>query len=98
MVDGCPVRVGAKTQQEVHMTTNAYMNLIEAVQAYVTSEDGDQKFARDWILVAGVEDLHRDTYSSTEVRVVGSPHAASYTMTGLLSWGMEMFDGNYTDE
>jgi hypothetical protein len=98
MVDGCPVRVRVKTQQEVNMTTNAYMNLIEAVQAYVTSEDGESKFARDWILVAGVEDLQRDADSATEVRVVGSPHAASYTMTGLLSWGMEMFDGNYADE
>ena len=78
-----------------------YHNLIDAVQAYVQDSAGDDRIARDWVLIMGVqkiEDVTADDMSRVEVRATRSPRTAPYTVTGLLEFAAGCFTASEMDD
>lgn len=68
----------------------AYLNLIDAVQAWVQLEHGADHYAKDWVLLTGVQRIS-NANNHTEVRIDYSPNTAPYAVLGLISIGMENF-------
>ena len=68
-----------------------YDALLTAVQDYVSDLDGEDVYARDWILVAGVEPVKDSSSYATRIVVTASPRTTRYTVTGLLDWASNAF-------
>jgi hypothetical protein len=68
-----------------------YDALLTAVQNYISDLDGDDVYARDWILVAGVEPVKGFATAATRIVITSSPRTTRYTVTGLLDWASDAF-------
>ena len=80
------------------MSAQTYVAIIDAIQAHVRDTHGDTMYARDWVIACGVETATMAEAESTQIRVIKSPRATAYTMTGLLSWAIELFIPTDDDE
>lgn len=70
--------------------TEAYMQLLDAIQKYVEIAQGSNLYARDWILITGIEAIQGDR-DEAEVRVDSSPNTANWTTYGLLTLALDNF-------
>ena len=72
--------------------TDSYMALIDAIQNHVRviSQDNNA-YARDWVLVCGIEDIHGNNQHAGTIRLERSPRSAAYTVTGLLNWALDCY-------
>jgi hypothetical protein len=71
-----------------------YLDLIDAIQSYVQDTAGDDRIARDWVLIMGVQklsDVTMDDMSRVEVRAARSPSTPPYTVTGLMDFAAGCF-------
>lgn len=75
-----------------------YMNLLEAIQAHITAMNGSDKYARDWVLVCGIDDIHRNDDATGEIRLERSPGTTAYSVTGLLNWALDCYFAEPGDE
>lgn len=71
--------------------TETYMALLEAIQNHIRALDGDDYFARDWVLACGVEELQGGNAGTGMIRIERSPRSTAYTVTGLLGWALECY-------
>jgi hypothetical protein len=71
--------------------TDTYLALIDAIQAHITAVSGSENYARDWVLVAGVDNILGEDGSEGEIRLERSPRSTPYTVTGLLGWAMDCY-------
>jgi hypothetical protein len=82
---------GQGTTRKANMSAQTYAAIIDAVQTHVAEEHGDSMYARDWVLACGIEPVTPNTVEPSVIRVIKSPRAAAYSMTGLLSWAIDLF-------
>jgi hypothetical protein len=75
-----------------------YMNLVDAIQAHIVALNGSDMYARDWVLVCGVDNIHPKNESTSELRFERSPGSAAYTVTGLLNWALDCYFSETIDE
>lgn len=69
----------------------AYMELLQSIQTYIETVHGADYYARDWILISGVENL-KDSHSSSEIRLDTSPNTSNWSIYGLLAIGIDNFN------
>ena len=69
--------------------TEAYMELLEAIQNYIQTAHSPEHYARDWLLITGVEPISGT--QTCEVRIDHSPNSATWSIYGLLTLGIENF-------
>jgi hypothetical protein len=77
---------------------DAWPNMLDAIQAFASSVEGDDKFAKDWVLAMGIERVNKTMNSPTEIRVVSSPNTVAYTVTGLLGWAIDTYQPGEIEE
>lgn len=77
--------------------TQAYMELLEAVQNYIRTVHSDDHYARDWVLISGVEEIHNSPRSS-DIRIDTSPNASNWSIYGLLAIGIDNVNTNNDDD
>lgn len=75
-----------------------YLNLLDAIQAHIAAMNGSDKYARDWVLVCGIDDIHPNDDSSGEIRLERSPNTTAYSVTGLLGWALDCYTSEGIDE
>jgi hypothetical protein len=71
--------------------TESYLALIEAIQNHIRVIEGPDYYARDWVLAAGVEDIHGRSEHAGMIRMERSPRSTPYTVTGLLGWALDCY-------
>jgi hypothetical protein len=71
--------------------TESYLALIEAIQNHIRIIEGPDYYARDWVLAAGVEDIHGHNEHAGMIRMERSPRTTPYTVTGLLGWALDCY-------
>jgi len=72
---------------------DTYKALEEALNAHVIAQTGeDVAIVRDWVLVAAVSTV-ADQPNRESIYVERSAQTALYAVTGLLTWGLEAYDG-----
>lgn len=82
------------------MTNNpeTYLAVVEAIQNHIAAMNGEDRYARDWILVCGIENIHRTGDALNEIRMERSPGTTGYSATGLLSVALDCYSADYLDE
>ena len=75
-----------------------YLNLLEAIQAHVAEMNGSDRYARDWVLVCGIDDIHHTDNVSNELRLERSPGTTAYAVTGLLGWALDCYTSEGIDD
>lgn len=76
---------------------DTYMELIDAIQAHVQAVSGSDNYARDWVLVCGVDNIQGTDGSEGEIRLERSPRTTPYTITGLLGWALDCYQPTEID-
>lgn len=77
--------------------TEAYMELLEAIQNYVQAIHTEKHYARDWVLITGIEPLNGPS-SDSQVRLDSSPNASTWSIYGLLTMGIDNFQTREADD
>jgi hypothetical protein len=75
----------------------AYMNLLDAIQDYIQTVHTDEHYARNWVLVSGIQELN-GTVNESQVRIDMSPNTSTWSIYGLLTLGIDNFHPETTDE
>lgn len=70
---------------------DTYVKIIEAVQEHIQAICGDESYARDWVLIAGVDNINGEENDVHEIRLERSPRSTAYTVTGLLNWALDCY-------
>ena len=65
----------------------AYINMLNAIQDYIQTVHGDNTYARDWILLTGLESIEGNDQS--DVRMDTSPNTSNWAVYGLLSIALD---------
>lgn len=79
-------------QVEPHVF-DAYVEMSESIQKFISAVAGEEKYARDWVLAAGVSRIKGTRQAGTEIRVVPSLSTPAYAATGLLGWALDVYTG-----
>lgn len=79
------------------MSALTYDALIDAIQTHIRDTHGDNQYARDWVLICGVEAATMSEVEEASIQVIKSPRAAIYTVTGWLGWASDICAG-YGDD
>ena len=69
---------------------NAYMLMLDAIQTYVQTVEGTEYYARDWILITGIQSVNDTT--DTELRIDHSPNTTPWTINGLMGTALDHLD------
>ncbi len=72
------------------MSADTYSAIIEAIQEHIRQDVAEDQYARDWILVCGVETATMGETDRASIRIIKSPRTAIYSLTGLLDWAQGM--------
>lgn len=76
-----------------------YMNLLDAIQAHIAAMNGSERYARDWVLVCGIDSINRTGDEvDNELRLERSPGTTAYAVTGLLGWALDCYTAEPGDE
>lgn len=70
---------------------DSYMQIVEAIQGHIQALCGDDAYARDWVLVAGVDSVSGAEQEVHEIRMERSPRSTGYAITGLLNWALDCY-------
>lgn len=70
--------------------TDAYMQLLDAIQTYVQTVEGSHYYARDWILITGVQSV--DDATDAQLRIDHSPSTMPWTINGLMGTALDHLD------
>ena len=71
--------------------TESYLALIDAIQHHIRTVDGEDYYARDWVLTCGVEHITGPKDAAGMIRLERSPRSTPYTVTGLLGWALDCY-------
>lgn len=67
--------------------------LEEAINAHALAQSGeDVAVVKDWVVVAAVSSLN-DEPDLENIHVERAANTTLYAVTGLLTWGLEAYDG-----
>lgn len=68
----------------------AYINMLDAIQDYIQTVHGDNTYARDWILLTGLEAVS-GSKDYSDVRMDTSPNTSNWAVYGLLEIAIQNF-------
>jgi len=72
---------------------DTYKALEDAIAAHAAEQSGeDLTIVKDWVLVAAVSTV-ADERDRENIYIERAPQTSLYAVTGLLTWGLEAYDG-----
>ena len=79
------------------MSTDTYLALMEAIQAHISDELGEDLYAPHWVITCGVDTVNDYTNIGTAIQIYRSPRTPVYTVTGLLDWALNSYSNQDLD-
>jgi hypothetical protein len=74
-------------------TVSKRQQMEDAINAYLLEQSGENvAIVKDWALVAAVSTVD-DELDKESIFIERSAHTPLYAVTGLLTWGLEAYDG-----
>ena len=70
---------------------DTYLKIIEALQEHIQAICGEEFYARDWVLVCGIDNVKGQEQDVHEIRMERSPRSAGYAITGLLNLALDSY-------
>jgi hypothetical protein len=73
------------------MSTATYLALMEAIQAHVSDELGEDLYAPHWVITCGIDTVDDYSRVDTAIQIYRSPRTPVYAVTGLLDWALQSY-------
>ena len=73
---------------------DTYKALEDAINAHALAQSGeDVAIVKDWVIVSAVSSV-TDEPEREAIYIERAPQTSLYAVTGLLTWGLEAYDGS----